>query len=359
MAIHARLSVALAFALTSLSTVVVALRFYSRHFLVGKLTASDWVMLLALIAAWESVVVNWFMIHFLDYSRVHDRGTFAIVATGSLLWMWIYRISYILDLCLIKTSILLFYKYIASSRKSFHYLVQALLAIILLGSASMIVASVFTCYPVSDAWSFTVFEGGFYGIHATQCYNPIPFWLANATYNLVTDVMIWILPIVFFLNLKTMKLRRRLELVGIFSVGIMAIVASAARLRVMVLWLSDFIKGEDTSNLMIWSQVEQNVGIIAGSIPFLRPIFRKALLKARSTEQPSPSPAVCLIGDGTPDAQVMARTPIIPSPSPTFDGSREFRMPPSNLPPIEPARTQCSWGSTAWDGSQVRQVLNT
>jgi hypothetical protein len=281
------------------------------------------------------------------------------VATGSLLTLWIYRINYILDLCLIKTSILLFYNYIASSRKSFHYLLRTLLTIILLGSASMIVASILTCRPVSDAWSFTVFEGGFYGIYATQCYNPGPFWLANATYNLVTDVLIWLLPIVFFLNLKTMKLRRRLELVAIFSVGIMAIIASAARLRVLILWLSDFIhQGENTAELMIWSQVEQNVGIIAGSIPFLRPLFRKALLRVRSREQPSPSPAVGLINDGTPDAHVMARTPIIPSPSPTFDGSREFRMPRSDLQPIEPARSQCSWGSTVWDGSQVRQIFH-
>ncbi|KAH7088332.1 hypothetical protein FB567DRAFT_336119 [Paraphoma chrysanthemicola] len=360
MAVHGYLSVVLAFVLTGLSTVVVALRFYSRHFLVGKLSASDWVMFLALLVAWGSVVNNWYAIHFLDYSGVNSRDTFAVVATGSLLTLWIYRLNYILSLCLIKTSILLFYNYIASSRKSFHCLVRFLLAIILLGSASMIIATVFTCYPIGDAWSFTVFEGGFYGIHATQCYNPGPFWLANAAYNLVTDILIWLLPIVFFLNLKSMKLRRRLELVAIFSVGIVAIIASAARLRVMVLWLSDFIhQGENTANLMIWSQVEQNVGIIAGSIPFLRPIFRRALVRARSREQPSPSPAVCLIRDATPDAHLrVVRTPIIPSPSPTFNGSREFRMPVSELHPIETAKPESSWGATVWDGTQTRQVLH-
>jgi hypothetical protein len=92
---------------------------------------------------------------------------------------------------LIKTSILLFYNYIAASRQSFHRLVQALLAINLLGSASMIIASVFTCYPISDAWSFRVFEEGFQGKFATQCYNPGPFWLFNASYNLATDLVIW------------------------------------------------------------------------------------------------------------------------------------------------------------------------
>jgi hypothetical protein len=111
--------------------------------------------------------------------------------TGSLLSTWIYRLSYILDLCLIKTSILLFYDYIASTRKSFHLTVRILLAINLLGSSSMIVASVFTCYPISDSWSFRVLELSFQGVRENQCYNPSPFWIANASYNLITDVVIW------------------------------------------------------------------------------------------------------------------------------------------------------------------------
>lgn len=215
----------------------------------------------------------------------------------------------------------------------------------------MIFAAIFTCYPVSDAWSFKVFEGGFYGIHATQCYNPVPFWLFNAAYNLTTDVLIWTLPILFFLNLQSMSRRRRIELVAIFSVGLLAIVASAVRLRVMVLWLSDFIhQGENTANLLIWSQVEQNTGIIAASIPFLRPMVRRALSKARTREQPSPSPVVCLVGDGsTPNNAGMPRTPIIPSPSPTFgESDKEFRPPRESLAPIEPVRTTSTWGTTIW-----------
>lgn len=63
------------------------------------------------------------MIRFMDYSGVNvsqtrssnahlakllqSRETFAVVASNSLLMFWIYRVSYILDLCLIKTSILL------------------------------------------------------------------------------------------------------------------------------------------------------------------------------------------------------------------------------------------------------------
>ncbi|KAL5120640.1 hypothetical protein ACEQ8H_001388 [Pleosporales sp. CAS-2024a] len=363
MAVHGLLSLVLAFVLTGLSTAIVALRFYSRHFLVGKLRASDWVMLLALLAVWGSVVVNWYTIHFLDYSSVHDRESYPRVATGSLLSTWIYRLSYILDLCLIKTSILLFYNCIASSRKSFHLLVRCLLAVNLLCSSSMIFAAVFSCYPVSDAWSVKVFVGNFQGKFARQCYLPRPFWLANAAYNLVTDVIIWTLPIFFLLRQTTMKKRRRMELVCLFSFGMLAIVGSAVRLRVIVLWLSNFVnQGENSANLMIWSQVEQNIGIIAGSIPFLRPLFRKALLKVRTRtrEQPSPAPAmgIHLIDAGAlPERHTFVpRDFIIPSPSPD---QGEFKIPEHELPPIQGFKSQNSWGSAIWDGSQVQQASPT
>ncbi|KAF1836952.1 hypothetical protein BDW02DRAFT_492481 [Decorospora gaudefroyi] len=359
---NAQLSNVLAVVLTSLSTLVVALRFYSRHFLVGKLTSCDWVMLLALIATWGSVAVNFHMIYALDYSRAGDVYGFAKVATAQLVSIFLYRISYILDLCLIKTSILLFYHHIAASNKYLVYVVRILLGVIILGGISMIIAGILMCRPISDAWSFEVFMGGFYGKPATQCYNPTPFWLFNATYNLITDVIIWSLPIAFIINLRSMPLRRRLELVGIFSVGTIAIVASAIRLRTMVLWLSDFRRqGETVANVLLWSQVEQHTGIIAASVPFLRPLFRKALVKVRTREQPSPSPAAHLVGEGSPEFHPgMVRTPIIPSPSPTFGSSNEeFRPPRCSLAPIQPVRSTSTWGSTIWDGSQVRQVLNT
>lgn len=102
MAIHGTLSLVVGFGCTVLSTVVVALRyaiavysrpathrrarFYSRYFLVRKIGSPDWVMLAALvsligigaapmltcqIATWCSAVVNYYVIHFQDYSKVH------------------------------------------------------------------------------------------------------------------------------------------------------------------------------------------------------------------------------------------------------------------------------------------------
>lgn len=257
--------------------------------------------------------------------------------------MWIYRLNYIFDHCLIKTSILLFYNYVASSHKAFHLIVRTLIVIIVATSFGMAMASIFICRPVSDSWSFSVFMDGFKGIYASQCYDPTILWLFNAGFNLATDSIIWILPIPFVLNLRSMPVKRRLELVAIFSIGILAIVASAVRLYVITQWLSNWNnQGANTSNLLIWSQVEQHAGIISGSIPFLRPLVRKAMRGAKARERhPSPSPAAKLIQPQiTPDNPMHQRTPIIPSPVPTVGSDREFRAPLSPLSPISPMRPE-------------------
>ncbi|KAG9192904.1 hypothetical protein G6011_11638 [Alternaria panax] len=356
---HARLSIVLAFVLTSTSTVVVALRFYARHFYVGRLTSSDWVMLSALIATWLSVVVHCYMIHFLDYSSTTFGvwETFRPIIVGSNLSIWLYRINFILDLCLIKTSILLFYAHIASSNKRFQYVVRGLLAIIVLGGISQIIASILMCTPITNAFSYDVWYKGFIlHIFDAHCYNPNPFWLFIAVYNLTTDVIIWTLPILFFLNASTLPLRHRLELAAIFSVGIIAIISSAFRLHTTILWLSSIEQqSASTPDLLLWSQVEQNLGIIAASVPFLRPLLRKAFCRSRGRDQLSPGPGLPLVENDTPEFNpAMFRTPIIPSPSPTFDRcSREFRPPRCTLEPIQPIKSMSSWGSEIWDGSQI------
>jgi hypothetical protein len=47
---------------------------------------------------------------------------------------------------------------------------------------------------------------------------------------------------------------------------------------------------------------------------------------------------------------------MIPSPSPE---EGEFKVPEQELKPIQSFKSQNSWGSAIWDGSQVRQVLPT
>ena len=245
--------------------------------------------------------------------------------------MWIFRLNYIIDHLLIKTSILLFYNYVTAAHRSYYWIVRGMLGLVIVAGITMAFVSIFLCNPPQIAWNGQVFLNEFHGI-LPNCMNPSTLWLTQAAYNLATDGVVWLLPIPFFLNLRSMPVRRRVELVAIFSIGIVAIAASAVRLTITIRWLSGWeASGLEWGNLLIWSQVEQHSGIIAASIPFLRPIMRKIVKKVRVR---SPSPGPKLIANLSPP--IPPRTPIIPSPAPTFGSDDAFRPPPTPLSPIKP-----------------------
>ncbi|KAF2445280.1 hypothetical protein P171DRAFT_292331 [Karstenula rhodostoma CBS 690.94] len=338
MVVHGTLTLVVAFTLTSLSTVVVALRFYARYFLVGKLGPPDWVMLAALIATWGTPVVNYYQLIYMDYSSTIDSNGNLIVeeykrvASGSLLTMWIFRLTYIINHLLIKTSILLFYNYVTSASRAYYWTVRIMLGFVILSGLVMALVSIFICNPPQLSWDGEMFYQEIVANYRpTQCINPSVLWLTQAAYNLATDCIVWLLPVPFFLNLRTLPVRKRVELVAIFSVGIVAISASAVRLSITIRWLSGFDElGLQWLNILIWSQVEQHSGIIAASMPFLRPIFRKMM--PRST-----TPEFKLVPNVSPLGQPMPpRPPIIPSPVATFGSDDSFRPPPTPLSPIKP-----------------------
>ncbi|KAK7192765.1 hypothetical protein DPSP01_006817 [Paraphaeosphaeria sporulosa] len=341
MAAYGTLAIVVAFTLSSLSTVVVALRFYARYYLVGKLGPADWVMLAALIATWGTPVLNYYQVQYTDYSTTIDsKGNLIVdefkrIASGGLLTMWIFRLNYIINHLLIKTSILLFYSYVVSASRAYYWTVRIMLGFNIMSCLAMALVSVFICNPPQLSWDGDVFYKEFFGIFPTQCINPSPLWLTQASYNLATDAILWLLPVPFFLNLRAMPVRKRVELVAIFSIGIVAISASAVRLSVTIRWLSGFDElGLLFTSILVWSQVEQHSGIIAASLPFLRPIFRKLVKKMIPR---SPSPEFKLVPNISPQGPPMPpRPPIIPSPVATFGSDESFRPPPTPLSPIKP-----------------------
>jgi hypothetical protein len=69
--------------------------------------------------------------------------------------------------------------------------------------------------------------------------------------------------------------RKKAILIGIFSLGIFITIIQIIRI-LTIKSLSDYL---DSSKLIMWSMVENNLGIIVGSIPALGPLFRSILDK--------------------------------------------------------------------------------
>lgn len=198
---------------------------------------------------------------------------------GIMVTWWIYRMSYVAALCFVKLSILYFFKTIASHR-TLRHVVNGTIIFVILYSLGAVVAAAFQCRNLPDAWNTDAYFAQFDKVPdpnapKTQCYDPTTLFVYTGALNLFSDVVILLIPIPTLLSLSV-PLKQRLALIGIFSVGMLGIAASAVRMHVMRLWAaSAYNSAVYGSALLLWGQVEVNSGIISVSVPFLRLLFKR------------------------------------------------------------------------------------
>lgn len=211
---------------------------------------------------------------------------------GVLVTWYVYRTSYVVALCFVKLSILFFYRVIATNHK-FRRVVYATIAFVSMYSLASAIASVFQCQDPSDSWSTKNYIAQFDHNRDTKgkpvkCFDPSKLWIFCGAANLLSDVIILLMPIPALLSLRV-PLSKRLALIGIFSIGLMAIVASSVRMWVIMLWSeSPANSARFGTDLLLWGQVETNSAIISASVPFLRPLFQSKSKEERGVTHRRP-----------------------------------------------------------------------
>ncbi|KAL3482779.1 hypothetical protein BJX62DRAFT_221192 [Aspergillus germanicus] len=147
----------------------------------------------------------------------------------------------------------------------------------LLTSPSMVaflVASLTACRPLRAYWDTELTP-------EADCIDDQARTLAFTISNLVTDVMILILPIPTFWKLK-LPIRERLALTGLMSLGLLACAASAVRLYYAHrIYHVTYDSSWEGYTLSLWILVETNLAVICASIPTLRPLVRGYFSDAR------------------------------------------------------------------------------
>lgn len=212
-----------------------------------------------------------------------------------------YRVMYIVALCFAKLSILYFYRAIAT-KKTFRHFIHATIAFVSLYSFAAAVAGIFQCNNPSESWNtdrvFAQFDPNSAPPQAKPvCFDPTKLLIFCGAANLFTDIVILLLPIPIALGLR-IPMSKRLALIGIFSVGLVAIIASSVRMYFMMLWAqSAYNSARYGDDLLLWGQVEINAGIISASVPFLRLLFTE---RGEVQEQAVAPPRVVDIGPPIP-----------------------------------------------------------
>jgi hypothetical protein len=191
---------------------------------------------------------------------------------GTLKAWYIYQILYLITLFFIKMSILTFYRRL-SPAYGYHLAIKIIAVIVSVYTVAMIFVNAFECPKnPSLAWSPKFPHG---------CRNLVPTYYAQAGFNILSDIVILLLPLPSLLKLHVSK-RKRIALVLVFSVGSIAVAASIVRINALYIFQHSKDIPYDGIYILIWSQVEINSAIISASAPSIRPLV-KSLAKGSTT----------------------------------------------------------------------------
>ncbi|KAF9691107.1 hypothetical protein EKO04_010797 [Ascochyta lentis] len=157
---------------------------------------------------------------------------------------------------------------------------------------------VLQCPNLAVQWDHTV-KGTCWGPRIMK-----PLSYTNVSLNITTDILFSIvIPIPLLWSLQMNK-RQRTSLICIFGLGIFATVAALVRLSFLTIYgkTGDWLW--DSRDLTIWTIVESNIGIIAGNLPCLKPLFRAVLgnthgANSRTTPAPTYGYSTRPYGGGT------------------------------------------------------------
>lgn len=132
---------------------------------------------------------------------------------------------------------------------------------------------IFQCTPISAAWDFSIRAKP-----STDCFSNDTFTaigLFNSIINCITDFLLAVVPIPLILKLQV-NTRTKLSLAFILSLGYFACAAGIVK----AIKQHNFFQEKDplwSNSFNVWNMIELCVGIIAASLPALRPLFAKIL----------------------------------------------------------------------------------
>ncbi|KAJ8127381.1 hypothetical protein O1611_g6256 [Lasiodiplodia mahajangana] len=252
----------------SIATLSVALRIYTRTCLLKQVGADDYLALLSLLLAIATGISE-------CINTTHGLGkhSWDLQTPGEVVAyfknFYVNITLYNVGLLVVKLTFLTqYYRVLVLKR----FQTVCIVAMITVGAwgLSQIFVGLLICTPVAGFWDTTV---------DAKCV-PVPLqWYINAGGNIVTDIIVFVLPLPVLVHLKLPRVQR-LSLVGIFSFGFFTCAISVIRIKFLG-------QGGDFSyenvEASIWSITELCSGITCVCLPTLRPFVSQFIPKLAGT----------------------------------------------------------------------------
>ncbi|KAF4553962.1 Hypothetical protein D9617_5g068370 [Elsinoe fawcettii] len=245
-----------------LSTATVVLRFVSRRIHGEKIWWDDW-----------TILVGWFFqlapaVNVIIFESVQERLVNNNIFVGDLpqeperanvffALSYAFFALYGLSISFTKWAILLFYWRLFKSVRWMRFTIIGISSCIVCWTLGAVVTWLAQCQPISKAWNTD--ESG-------TCINFYLFALLITSINLITDIIILILPMPIIWRLNA-TLGKRISLMCAFGVGGFVCVVTAVRLDLVV--EGGTAPKFASSKILAWTLAEVSTAVICANLPFL------------------------------------------------------------------------------------------
>ncbi|KAK0726591.1 hypothetical protein B0T21DRAFT_371873 [Apiosordaria backusii] len=263
----------------SFAVIFVGMRFWTRIHIVRVLGATDWLILFSLITSGAMCTSMTLEVHYGVGKHIWDIPPPNFLIMGKL---WYFSLLfYSFSLAFSKMSICTIFVNIFTYEWAKKCSWAMLIFTIIHGLCALAITLTF-CIPLQSVWNPEV--------KASYCH-PEAVWWVNTALGLVTDLLIFLLPIPSIIPLKLPR-RQKIAVVAVFAVGFFVCVVSVTRL-IVVIQLKRSTDLDTTYNNSIvnhWTVLEIQTSIVVACAMTLKPLvthFFPNLLEPRSGENPA------------------------------------------------------------------------
>ncbi|KAF2830466.1 hypothetical protein CC86DRAFT_284143 [Ophiobolus disseminans] len=253
---------AIVIAFTILSFICVCLRFYTRIVVQRNVGWEDYTIAVSMCFAIAMAVCQIYQVK--SGSGKHVLFLDLPAAINILKFLYFSILAYCISLTLTKISILLQYRRIFTLREM-RISIYVVMGICVAFGIESVTTGIFTCIPVDAFWDLTKRP-------TAKCLNENALYYANASLNIVTDLMVAILPVKVILGLQIPR-KQKIALLIILTLGWFVCIVSMLRLHALIVLAQH---PEDTTwystSTAYWSAIEVNLAIVCASTPALKPL---------------------------------------------------------------------------------------
>ncbi|KAH6701291.1 hypothetical protein BKA61DRAFT_204051 [Leptodontidium sp. MPI-SDFR-AT-0119] len=258
------------------ASLVVALRIYTRRVIVNAIAYDDY----AIILGWLlSIALSITRIVNLHYGLGVHMWDLPITTFGPAFWIitLIEGTFYGLSFMFVKMSLLLLYLRL-SQYPTFRIMVYMVMVTTVMYSLLGSFQFLFNCRPIAKNWDITITYG--------SCIEMSKIFAVHGGLNIATDIAMLILPVIMVRKLQLPR-REKVALAGLFMTGTLVCIVSIIRLKKVLFFISTADITWFASDVMIWTTIEVNVGIICACLPSFKPFLRRHFPRVLGNRNPS------------------------------------------------------------------------